>query len=102
MIKFINQLFGREQPDYSELFKQGAQIVDVRTSAEFSQGHIRGAVNIPLQHLNASMGKIKKDKPIITCCASGLRSARAKGMLKAAGFQTVHNGGSWMSLQKKI
>jgi len=65
-------------------------------------GHIRGSVNIPLNTLQQSLSKIKKDKPVITCCASGMRSASAKSILKASGFTEVHNGGGWMSLNNKI
>ena len=88
--------------DLKELMKKGAQIIDVRTKDEFQGGHIRGSVNIPLQNLNGNLSKIKKDKPVITCCASGMRSASAKSILKSNGFTEVHNGGGWMSLQNKI
>ena len=88
--------------DFSELIKQGAQIIDVRSPGEFSGGHIKGSVNIPLQSLHSSMGKIKKDKPVITCCASGMRSASAKSILQSKGYQNVHNGGGWSSLQNKL
>ncbi|MFN6083407.1 MAG: rhodanese-like domain-containing protein, partial [Fluviicola sp.] len=42
------------------------------------------------------------DKTIITCCASGMRSASAKSLLKSSGYAEVHNGGGWMSLRNKI
>jgi phage shock protein E len=45
---------------------------------------------------------LNKEKAIITCCASGNRSAQAKNILKANGFSEVHNGGGWSSLQHKI
>ena len=87
----------------SDLVKDGAVIIDVRTKAEFSTGHIRGAVNIPLDKLHNNLSKIKgKSKPIITCCASGSRSATAKGILSSNGFTNVHNGGSWISLRRKL
>lgn len=88
--------------DLKELIKKGAQIIDVRTKDEFQGGHIPGSVNIPLQNLSGNLSKIKKDKPVITCCASGMRSASAKSILKSNGFTEVHNGGGWMSLQNKI
>ena len=43
-----------------------------------------------------------KNKPIITCCASGMRSASAKSILKSNGFSQVYNGGGWSSLRNKI
>lgn len=99
----IKNLFGMgPQVDYAALVKQGAVIVDVRSKAEYADGHIRGSINIPLQSLEANLGKLKKDKPVITCCASGMRSASAKSILQSKGFAEVHNGGGWMSLQNKI
>jgi len=88
--------------DFKQLVKTGAQIIDVRTRGEFQSGHIRDSVNIPLQNLSNNLSQIRKDKPIITCCASGIRSASAKNILKSKGFVEVHNGGGWMSLQNKI
>jgi rhodanese-related sulfurtransferase len=88
--------------NFSELMKQGAQIIDVRSPAEFKSGHIKGSVNLPLQSLQSNLSKINKNKPVITCCASGMRSASAKSILKSAGFNEVHNGGGWMSLNNKL
>ncbi len=103
MISFLKNLLGLQPAaNYKELLKKGAQIIDVRTPGEFSGGHIQGSVNIPLQSLNAGLNKIKKDKPVITCCASGMRSASAKNILKAKGYTEVYNGGGWMSLRSKL
>lgn len=97
----LSNLFGGSKVDLKELVKQGAVIVDVRTPGEYSGGHIKGSLNIPLQNLDKSLGKLSKDKTIITCCASGMRSGSAKSMLKAKGYE-VHNGGGWASLQSKL
>jgi len=88
--------------DYKELLKSGAQIIDVRTRGEYSSGHVKGSVNIPLNELSSHVNKIKKNVPIITCCASGMRSASAKSTLSSLGFKEVHNGGGWMSLNGKV
>ncbi len=103
MIQFFKNLLGiAPSVDYKALLSNGAQIIDVRTKGEFQSGHIKGSLNIPLQDLNSNLAKLKKDKPVITCCASGMRSASAKNILKAKGFSDVHNGGGWSSLQSKI
>ncbi len=103
MIETIKKLFGAGTPvNYNELIKQGAVIVDVRSKSEYQDGHIKGSVNIPLQTLEGNLKKLKKDKPVITCCASGMRSASAKGILKSNGFKEVYNGGGWVSLKNKI
>jgi len=99
---FLSNIFGGgPKVDLKEMVKQGAMIVDVRTPAEYQVGHIKGSVNIPLQVLDKNIAKLKKDKQVITCCASGMRSGSAKSMLKAKGFD-VHNGGGWNSLQSKL
>jgi rhodanese-related sulfurtransferase len=103
MFDYIKQLLGwAPKVNYQELVKSGAQIIDVRTPAEYKSGHIRGSVNIPLQTISSQLGRIKKDKPVITCCASGMRSASAKSILKSNGYEDVHNGGGWMSLDSKL
>ncbi len=103
MINLIKNIFGtKSKINLKELIQKGATIIDVRTTGEFNGGHIRGSVNIPLDKLQSHLPKIKKDKPIITCCASGIRSASAKSILISNGFPEVHNGGGWMSLKNKI
>lgn len=103
MISLFKRIFGKgESINLKELVQQGAQIIDVRSPGEFQGGHIEGAVNIPLQSLSGSLSKIKKDKPVITCCASGMRSASARSILKAKGYAEVYNGGGWVSLKSKI
>ena len=103
MIQLLKNLFSLgPKVDYKELMQNGAQIIDVRTKVEYQQGHVKGSINIPLKNLSNHYSKLKKDKPIITCCASGMRSAQGKSILKANGFTEVHNGDGWMSLQKKI
>ncbi len=104
MINTIKQLFGLgTKVNYAELVKQGAIILDVRSQGEYAGGHIKGSINISVDTLKNNLSKFKdKNQPIITCCASGMRSASAKSFLKSNGYTQVHNGGSWSSLQNKI
>jgi len=103
MFESIKNLFGFEKTDYAQLVKDGAIIVDVRSKGEFAGGHIRGSINISLDKIGSNIPQLKKkNKPIITCCASGMRSASAKSILKSNGFTEVYNGGAWSSLQHKI
>ncbi len=104
MINALKQLFGfGPKMDYADLMKQGATILDVRSKGEYAAGHIKGSQNIPIDQLHSNVHKLKdKHKPIITCCASGMRSASAKSILKSNGYTNVHNGGGWNSLQNKI
>jgi phage shock protein E len=87
---------------YSQLVKNGAPIVDLRSKEEFSGGYIKDPINISVDTLKNNLDKLNKDKVIITCCASGMRSASAKSMLKFSGFNEVYNGGGWSSLNVKV
>ena len=103
MMNIFKNLFGSgTDTNFAELVAAGATIVDVRTPEEFRGGNIKGSINIPLNSLNQQLSKFKKDKPIITCCASGMRSASAKSVLTSNGFTQVYNGGGWYGLQNKL
>jgi len=103
MVDAIKQMFGiGPKVDYAALRKQGAIILDVRSKEEYAGGHIKGSINIPVQNLSSNLAKIKKGKPVITCCASGMRSGQAKSILTANGYNEVYNGGGWQSLNSKL
>jgi phage shock protein E len=81
---------------------KGAIIIDVRSKEEFRSGHIKGAKNMPLPGLNAKLKELKAyEKPIIFCCASGMRSGQATAISKQAGIECM-NGGGWSSLSRKL
>ena len=69
------------------------QLLDVREAAEFGQGlgHIDGALLLPLGQLESRLGELPRERPIVTVCRSGARSARAAAMLAKAGFADVAN-----------
>ncbi len=104
MLKSFLALIGLwPKTNYAELFEQGAILLDVRSKGEYANGHIRGSINIAVDQLSNNLNKLNdKNKPIITCCASGMRSGAAKSILKSNGYTQVFNGGSWISLQNKI
>lgn len=81
---------------------RNAIIIDVRTKVEFDFDAIPGSKNIPLQNINSRIKDIKKLKrPIITCCASGMRSGTAANILNGQGIEAM-NGGGWKSLHHRI
>jgi phage shock protein E len=89
--------------DYKQQLAQGAVIIDVRTKQEYTSGHIAHAINIPVNELADNLHRLPgKDVCIITCCASGMRSGKAAGILKTHGYTNVHNGGGWNQLQNKL
>ncbi len=94
-------IFTGKNKKIKKFLKEDATIVDVRSEVEFEGGHIRKSINIPLESLPKQIGSLDKNKPVITCCASGIRSGSAKRMLKAQGFEVI-NGGGWMSLERHV
>lgn len=78
----------------------GAQIVDVRTRAEFSVAHLPGSINIPLDELDRGAESLSRDHPVLLCCASGSRSAMAARALRKRGFREAINVGPWSRLPR--
>ena len=68
-----------------------ATVLDVRSSTEWSEGHIPGAVNVPLAELTLRMAELRERQPIVTYCQSGARSTVAASVLRAAGIVDVSN-----------
>ena len=103
MLNFLKRAFGEtQQVDWNDLLERKAQIIDVRTPAEFSRGHVAGSRNIPLSDLGSHIGKFRKsDKPVITCCASGHRSGIAQRKLEELGVE-AYNGGPWQSVARIV
>ena len=86
-----------------EALRRGAVVIDVRTAHEFDQGKVPGSINIPIDRIADNAERIKDmKKPIIFCCASGMRSSTAAGTLKGKGLKEVYNGGSWQHVLKLI
>ena len=92
-----------DNTDYKAIINSGGIIIDVRSEAEFYSGHIEGSLNIPLGDLPSKLDYLKdKDQVIITCCASGIRSAGAQKLLSSKGYTNVVNGGGWFNLERKL
>ncbi|HEX8039686.1 MAG TPA: rhodanese-like domain-containing protein [Chryseosolibacter sp.] len=103
MLDFIKKILGIGPPtDYRQLLKEGGKIVDVRTTQEFSAGHIKGSINIPLHQLSSGIPRLDRKKAVILCCASGRRSGAARKILFAKGYERVYNGGNWLRLRDQI
>ena len=99
---WLKKLFGIKEIDYSSLLSEGAYIIDVRTPREYSSGKIHNSQNIPLDKVKSKLKKMKQlNKPVIFCCASGMRSGQATSLAKASGIE-AYNGGGWASLNRKL
>lgn len=97
----FSKLFGGGKRErVNVLLERGAIIIDVRNPGEFAGRNYKGSINIPLQEIVKNIHKIKAhQKPIVVCCASGVRSASAKNILAKAGIE-VENAGGWRALEK--
>ena len=79
-------------------------IVDVRREPEFADGHVRGAINIPLEEMNdpASMANIEDDHNVYVHCAGGYRSVIAASLLKRQGIHNLRNVvGGWNKIKEQ-
>ena len=73
--------------------REDDHIVYVREADEYAGGHLPDAKNIPVAKLADRISELEKfkDKPIIICCATGMRSNKACAELKKQGFEKLHN-----------
>mgnify|MGYP006058861331 CR=1 FL=1 len=87
----------------SFLSTENAVLLDVRTPEEYSEGHIEGSQNIPLQSIEKTEMIIKeKSTPIFVHCRSGARSAQATSIIKRMGYTNVEDIGGIMSYRGKV
>jgi phage shock protein E len=103
MINFIKNLFDNTNTNnLSEIIAQGAFLVDVRTTQEYADSKIKGAVNIPLDKISSQIDKFKDKNNIVVFCRSGNRSGQAKAILERNGISNVINGGSFGNVKQYI
>ena len=66
-------------------------LLDVRTAAEYREGHVSGALNVPVEELAARHGVlgVARDRELVVYCKSGKRAARARDTLRSLGYTHV-------------
>ena len=72
-----------------EKLQQGTLFLDVRTQAEWDQGHIAGSTLIPLDQLPARLAEIPKDQDVVVICRSGARAREGAAILRSAGYMRI-------------
>lgn len=81
---------------------QGAVVVDVRTPQEFAEGHVPGAINLPVENVVQWADTLPKDKPVYLYCRSGNRSRQAAEYLKKKGYTNLYNlEGGILAIQRE-
>jgi phage shock protein E len=94
LLKFFGFLgrMGIKQISPAELDqKKGMTLLDVRTDKEYNQGHIPGAIHVPLTEIGDKVKKLKKDKEIVVFCQNGNRSIWAIKRLMGMGYKNLYN-----------
>ena len=87
--------------EYSET--AGAVLLDVRTEAEYREGHIPGSQNLPLQEIDRVGETVgEKDTPLFVYCRSGARSGQAVEALKRMGYHNAKNIGGIAAYTGKV
>jgi len=91
-------------PVFLEERLDDVQVVDVREAAEWSGplGHIRSAKFIPLADLAQRAAELDRNRPVVTVCRSGARSAQAVVILQRGGFERVANLAGGMILWRAL
>jgi CoA-disulfide reductase len=81
--------------DIDEYNSEDYILVDVRTEEEYNNGHIEGAINIPVDSLRSRLGELDKDKTIVEYCQVGLRGYVADRILSQNGFKVLNVTGGY-------
>jgi rhodanese-related sulfurtransferase len=66
-------------------------ILDVRTVTEYEEGHIEGAINIPVQELEDRLDEISKKDELLVYCRTGNRSSQAVSILESSGYTKIYH-----------
>ena len=99
---FKNLFSKKDTTQMKKLVKEGAFLVDVRTPAEFAEGHVKGSTNIPLDQVPNQLAEFKGKEHIIVFCRSGNRSGQAKMILEQNSFKNAVNSGNQENVNEAI
>jgi len=83
--------------DWKQLLPDSAILVDVRDPNEFEEGHISGAINLPLNDLRARLGELPRDRELWLYCRVGQRGYYAARLLMQHGFQVKNLPGGYLT-----
>jgi len=108
LVLSIGLILGCSRPSDEEILAgrkavaNGAMIIDVRSEKEFNtEGHIKGAVNIPIAYVDRMFNSIPRDKEIVVYCRSGARSEIAARLLREQGW-TVYDVATQGDFEREI
>lgn len=90
------------ETELKEMLNDSSFLVDVRTPAEFKEGHLPSSINIPLDQVPKRLAEFKGKDNVIVFCRSGNRSHTAKEFLLKNGIKNVLNGGTWQYMAELL
>ena len=79
--------------ELKKIIENGGQLIDVRSPAEFNQGSLQHAVNMPIESMPTYAEELDRSRPVLIYCLSGIRARMVKRFLESLGFEKVHNLG---------
>ena len=85
---------------FASTHAQDATVIDVREAAEYAQGHVPGALLVPMGQLPGHVENLNSDEPVYVICASGNRSAAMTDLLTQSGIDAYSVSGgttTWAS-----
>jgi rhodanese-related sulfurtransferase len=85
--------------ELAELMAAGSRLVDVREHDEFNEGHVPGALHVPLATVPDNVDRFRGEGPTLVICRSGARSLRACEYLTDRGVEVVNVAGGTMAWQ---
>lgn len=83
--------------DYKSQIENGAKVIDVRTAAEFREGHFENSLNLPVDEIDSWKSQFSDKDELILVCRSGARANYAKEILESIGIK-ASNAGAWQNL----
>ncbi len=90
MTTYVHQIEPKEAGKFLDEVRLGARtLLDVRQDFEYAEGHLPGALHIPLPELSERLPELDKNLPLLTYCRSGVRSLAAANMLAGQGFREI-------------
>jgi rhodanese-related sulfurtransferase len=82
------------EAEAAAMLDRGGLVLDVRSRREWEAGHCAESLLVPMDELQARLGELPRDAPILVCCAVGGRARQAADFLRGQGYD-AHNLGGW-------
>lgn len=86
---------------FAQVHAQGAPVLDVREDHEWAEGHVAGALHIPMGDLPTRLAEVPKDGPVFVFCRSGNRSGQSAEYLREQGYAAINVAGGMVEWEAR-